>query len=190
MIALAALALATAEPPPPVQPPPAGPTAPVQGAAGGTIQVMADFRAAQGQRGPLEGRWRIVSQRGAPLYLIQLADPAGRTDARATAPAAPAIEGAWCDLGRVDSPQGCGYLAAAKRIGGRLTLLFFEGGGARTVELAAGRRGRWRGEIIDGGRIPVVMAHDPLFVAVAASGHQPRNASAAAANASARVGGG
>jgi hypothetical protein len=164
MIALAALALVTAEPPRPlVQPPPAT----AQSNAGGTIQVMADFRAAQIQRGPLEGRWRLASRRGAPLYLIQLADPSGRPDAAATAPASPAIEGAWCDLGRVDSPQGSGYLAAAKRTGRRLTLLFFEDGRARTVELAAAERGRWRGEIIDGQRIAVVMAREPLFVTIA-----------------------
>jgi len=189
MIALAALALATAEPPLPVQPPPAGQSAPAQDAAGGTVQVTADFRVAETQRGPLEGRWRVLGQRGAPLYLIQLADPAGRADERAASPAAPAIEGAWCDLSRVDSPQGCGYLAAAKRIGRRLTLLFFGGGGARTVELTVDRRGRWRGEITDGGRIPVVMAREALFVAVAA-GRQPSNASAAAASARARASGG
>ncbi|HXQ10557.1 MAG TPA: hypothetical protein VN805_06100 [Caulobacteraceae bacterium] len=173
MIALAALALATAEPPPglPAQPPPAGQSAGALGNAGGTVQVMADFGVAQAQRGPLEGRWRIVGRRGAPIYLIQLADPGGRADARATAPATPAIEGAWCDPKRAESPQGCGYLAAAKRVGPRLTLLFFEDGGERTAELAADRRGRWRGEIFDAGRrTAVVMARDPLFAAVAASG--------------------
>jgi hypothetical protein len=171
MIAFAALALATAEPPPapPAPQPPTAQSSAAQSDAGGTVQVMAAFRAAQRLRGPLEGRWRITSRRGAPLYLIQLADPGGGADAGATSPAAPAIEGAWCDLRRVESPQGCGYLAAAKRAGGRLVLLFFEDGGARTFELAADGRGLWSGELVEAGRrTRVVMARDPLFVAVAA----------------------
>jgi|HubBroStandDraft_4_1064222.scaffolds.fasta_scaffold164134_2 hypothetical protein len=171
-IAIAALALASAEPPETsAQPPPAAQSAPAQSNAGGAVQVMADFRAAQAQRGPMEGRWRIVSRRGQALYLIQLADPGGQAGAGATSPAAPVIEGAWCDLRRAESPQGCGYLAAAKRIGRRLTLLFFENDGERTFELAADRRGRWRGDLVDAGRrTPVVMSREPLFVAVAPSG--------------------
>jgi hypothetical protein len=169
MIALAALALATAPPPgSPAQPPPAAQTSTAQTNAGGTVQVTADFRAAQAKRGPLEGRWCIAGRRGAPLYLIQLADP-GHADANASAAAAPAIEGAWCDLARAESLEGCGYLAAAKRTGRRLTLLFFEAGGERSAELAADARGRWRGELARSGRrSPVVMTRVPFLVAVAA----------------------
>ena len=166
MIALAALALASAAPPagPPTPPPPAAQAAP--NSDGGGARVIADFRVAEAERGPLDGLWRVAS-RSAPLYLIELADPGGQADPRAAAPEAPALEGAWGDLRRAESPEGTGYLAAAKRTGDRLTLLFYEaGGGARTIELEADERGRWRGEMTaDGRRTPVVMARDPLFAA-------------------------
>jgi hypothetical protein len=163
MIALAALALATAQAPP--APPAAAPDK-----SGGAAQVMAGFRTAEALRGALDGRWRITSRKGEGLYLIQLADPDGRADPAASAPDTP--EGAWLDLRRAQSMEGVGYLAAAKRVGPSLTLLFFEGqGGARTIELRPDSRGRWRGELVaDRERSPVVMNREPFFAAVAPAG--------------------
>jgi hypothetical protein len=168
MIALAALALATAQAPPGPAPPPAAQAAAPDN-AGGAVQVIAGFNTAEAERGPLDGRWRVSGRRGEGLYLIQLADPDGRADLSATAPETP--EGAWLDLKRAQSLAGDGYLAGAKREGGRLTLVFFEGaGGARTIELRADGRGGWRGDLVSGGgRSPVLMRREPFFAAVAAA---------------------
>jgi hypothetical protein len=165
MIALAALALATAQAPPGPAPQPAAQAAPPDN-LGGAVQVIAGFNAAEAERGPLDGRWRVTGRGGEGLYLIQLADPDGRADANATAPGAP--EGAWLDLRRAQSLEGAGYLAAAKREGARLTLVFFEGaGGALTIELRADGRGGWRGDLVaDRGRSPVAMRREPFFAAV------------------------
>jgi hypothetical protein len=159
MIALVVLALATAAPP--TQAPAAQPSD-----AGGAVRVMSDFRAAVALRGRLEGGWRVIGRRGEGLYLIQLADPDGRPDPGASEPEAPSVEGAWRDLQRASSLDGAGYLAAAKRWGQSLTLLFFEGSDARRIELEADGRGRWRGELFaEGATVPVVMRHEPFFAA-------------------------
>ncbi len=171
MIALAALALATAQPSPGPAQPPAAQAAPADN-LGGAAQVIAGFKAAEALRGPLEGRWRVTSRRGEELYLIQLADPGGRPNSRATLPGSPTAEGAWLDLRRTQSLEGAGYLAAAKRVGTSLTLLFFERpGGARTIELRKSGRGRWRGELVtERERSPVNMRREPFFAAVAPVG--------------------
>ncbi len=64
MITLVVLALATGDAAPVPEPEP--PVAAVTD-AGGAVQVMADFRAAQALRGPLEGRWRIARPDGTAL---------------------------------------------------------------------------------------------------------------------------
>ncbi|HLK26851.1 MAG TPA: hypothetical protein VKT30_19525 [Caulobacteraceae bacterium] len=166
MIALAVLALASADAAPVAEPEP--PAAAVDN-AGGTAEVLADFQQEQGKRGPLEGRWRVTAQDGTPLYLIELADPGGHPDPRSARPEAPRLEGAWLDLGRTEALDGAGYLAAAKSTPRGLVLMFYEGrgrAGARTVHLRLTEDG-WRGDLRSRRRRTfVTMNRDALIAAL------------------------
>jgi hypothetical protein len=170
---MAAVSVAQAPPPPapvtpapapsateaaPPEPAPAQPPPPMGGA-----EVVGGFRAAEAARGPLEGRWRLRLGDGQPLYSFEISDSGGAPDARAAAPQAPQIEGAWRDLRHPDALDASGVLVVVKRDLGQLVILFYEGQPPQsvTVTLEPVSPAAWSGELVAGdARIKVVMTRD------------------------------
>lgn len=119
--------------------------------------VEAAYRAAEGEQGPLDGRWRVRDRDGTPLYDFMFADPGGAPSAHASDPDHPAIEGAWRDLKRLGNS---GVLDSVRQDGGRLVIRFTPSGQAmaRTLILHPIAGGGWAGDLSqDGGQTLVFL---------------------------------
>lgn len=156
-LAAAPLASVGAAPATLITPPvPGGPAAgepPPQDAA---IAILDAFQAAQSLQGPLDGRWRLSDLDGRALLLFQLADPG-----TANAAADSTIEGAWRDPNRAGATDSSGFLDHVDRRKDGLSIRFYARDGDPPIEItlrpAAG--GGWRGELYaQGERLRVVMA--------------------------------
>jgi hypothetical protein len=166
-LAIAALALISA------QPDPQGPSPAPPSGAPPTIDSLLDqppisedarqaavqgaYAAAQARRGGLDGRWRLEAADGRALYIFQLSDPGPVPDPRSGNPSIPVIEGAWRDPARKGS-GGSGFLDSVQRDGSTLTLRFADGDRPLAVSLRQRASGDWAGAIDGAGPSrPVVM---------------------------------
>jgi hypothetical protein len=160
-----ALALATAAPPAQASPAADGATttkatapdavaAPADplfdGKAAGS-SVEAAFRAAEGRRGPLDGRWRLRDRDGTPLYDFLLDDPGSADADRSTDPAHPDVEGAWRDLRRAGAVGDAGVLGEVRHDRDRLLIRFQATGGWIDLTLHPIAGGAWAGDLSEGG---------------------------------------
>ncbi|MDB5439493.1 MAG: hypothetical protein JWM33_1920 [Caulobacteraceae bacterium] len=135
--------------------------------------VRAAFAAAQNQKGPLEGQWRVVDAQGRTALELEL------TDARDGA-----IGGAWFDPNTVDKTAATGLIDDALRQGqGFIVHLLPQGSlDLITLQLQPASNGAWTGTLLRGARNePVVMDRDPASLsafAAAAGSVAPYNPAA------------
>ncbi len=99
--------------------------------------------AAQTLQGPLDGRWSVAAQDGAPLYTFLFVD-SGRAGA--------SLEGAWRDLTRGAGLTATGVIDDVQRNGGALNASFYPRSGQSRVSLTLAQMsdGNWSGEMVEG----------------------------------------
>jgi hypothetical protein len=97
-------------------------------------RIAASAAAAEALQGPLDGAWALTDAGGRTLYVLQIVDPVG---GRAR------LQAAW------RRPDGArtGFVEAADRAAGRLTLRFTDQGAAVKLVLRRRDRARWSGEL-------------------------------------------
>jgi hypothetical protein len=113
--------------------------------------VQGAFAAEQALHGALDGMWVVSAADGAPLLSLVIADPGG-PDAR--------IGGAWRDLSPARGADATGLIDQMAREGEALVvrIRLREDAPALTLRLTPSADGRWRGQLMDGGKArPVVM---------------------------------
>jgi hypothetical protein len=118
--------------------------------------VKGAFAADQALRGRLDGIWVVSAADGSPLLSLVISDPGGTE---------PQLGGAWRDLSRAPGPDSSGLIDQAFREGQGVVLRIrlSEASPALTLRLQPSTDGRWRGEILDGGKTrPVVMDRKAL----------------------------
>jgi len=143
---------ATSETPPP--PPPTPP--PVDADA----SIRAAYLNAENQQGPLDGRWRLTSPDGLPLFAFVMADTGGAPSPHAASPSSPEIEGAWRDLRREGVPGSSGLLISVEHLADMVEIRFYEADPAAptVVKLHDDASGVWSGDLFEAGaKTPVVM---------------------------------
>lgn len=118
------------------------------------IKILADQRAAQASKGPLDGAWQLKAADGTGLYVFLLSDTLD----------AP-VEGAWRDLSRSLTVTSSGFISEIHRDSEVLTLRFFPHTETRSilVWLQADDQGGWRGSLTDeaGRKQPVSLVREP-----------------------------
>lgn len=157
-------------PPPALKPPPdpspqADPTTgegpPAEPLADGDRStVTAAYQAAEQRQGPMDGRWRLNDNDGAPLFDFMLTDTGGLRSARFSRPDHPDIEGAWRDLRREGLRDDAGFLDSVRRDGDTLIITFAEHHPDQALRLVVKRapNGEWTGALDEGG------AERPVFM--------------------------
>ena len=117
-------------------------------------KILADQRAAQASKGPLDGAWQLRAADGTRLYVFLLSDTLD----------AP-VEGAWRDLSRNLTVTSSGFISEIHRDSEVLTLRFFPHTETRSilVWLQAGDQGQWHGSLTDeaGRKQPVSLMREP-----------------------------
>jgi hypothetical protein len=111
-------------------------------------RVLGAFRAAEGNQGPLDGRWLVARAGGGVLYTLQFSDSRDR------------IEGAWRDMGATGK-NATGFIDSVER-GDTDTVVRFENG-TKPAELRVHSMpdGGWVGQATTpSGKINVVMTRD------------------------------
>ena len=114
------------------------------------------FEAEQALRGRLEGTWIVSAADGAPLLSLVISDP-GRPDVPPG--------GAWRDLSRArdagaHEPDATGLIDQVMEDAGSVIVRIRLRADAppETLRLTPSADGRWRGQLLDGGKPkPVVM---------------------------------
>jgi hypothetical protein len=115
--------------------------------------------AAQTLQGPLDGRWSLADEAGAPLYTLLFVDN-GRG----------ALEGAWRDVTRGAGLTATGVIDNLSRSGAELVASFYPRPGQPTVSLNLLQLpdGTWTGDLDQGGtRRGVRLLRDEPLLAVA-----------------------
>lgn len=122
-------------------------------------RIRGTSAAAQSLQGPLDGRWSLADQDGAPLYTLLFVDN-GRG----------ALEGAWRDVTRGAGLTATGVIDTLSRDGAALNATFQPRTGQSTVSLNLSQRpdGSWTGDLDQGGtRRGVRLLRDEPLLAVA-----------------------
>ena len=122
-------------------------------------RIRGTSAAAQSLQGPLDGRWSLADQDGAPLYTLLFVDN-GRG----------ALEGAWRDVTRGAGLTATGVIDTLSRDGAALNATFQPRTGQSTVSLNLSQRpdGSWSGDLDQGGaRRGVRLLRDEPLLAVA-----------------------
>ena len=116
-------------------------------------KILADQRAAQAAKGPLDGAWRLKGADGSSLYVFLLSDT--RDDP---------LEGAWRDLRRSLTVTSSGFISEIHRDLEVLTLRFFPRDETHSilVWLQVDDQGQWRGSLTDeaGRKQPVSLVRE------------------------------
>ena len=93
--------------------------------------------------GPLDGRWRLVAEDGAPLLDVLLSDSGSGEE----------IQGAWK---AVDDTDDVGVLSSLSRSTDALTLSLEDDAAPAQVQLRPDGVGRWRGQLVRGDQTQAV----------------------------------
>ena len=121
-------------------------------------RIRGTSAAAQTLQGPLDGRWSLADQDGAPLYTLLFVDN-GRG----------VLEGAWRDVTRGAGLTATGVIDNLSRDGAALNASFYPRTGQSAVSLSLLQLpdGTWTGDLTQGGaRRGVRLLRDEPFLAV------------------------